>query len=73
MGELKALPTTQTDPRQALLQALEHADEMECVAIVYLPKDSDLPLLTFSSMKPMELNFFGSALQHFAFQEIGEG
>jgi len=73
MTNVKALPTAQTDPRQALLQAMEHVDEIGCVAIVYMPKDGDLPKVTSSSMSPIDMNFLGAALQQMAFRFIEEG
>jgi hypothetical protein len=69
---IEVFPSDHIDPRQALLQADEELDEMESVAIVYFRRGEDVPRLTCSSMPPMELNFLGTALQHYSMRFMRE-
>lgn len=60
------LPTGKWNPSQALYEALNEADEMEHVAIVYMRRGDIVPRLTCSSMLPVDMNFLGTALQHYS-------
>ena len=59
-------PGTKQAPDQALRTALDVADDMEMVAIVYIDKGQNQPKLTCSAMTPMDLHFMAYALQHYA-------
>ncbi len=59
------LNTGKWSPIQAILEAEKITDEMEHVAIIWMEKgDLDgTPHLTCSSMRPVDMNFLGFALQ----------
>lgn len=69
---VEVLPVGKWTPSQALLEAQSNQDEMEMVAVVYMQKGEDLPFLTCSSMKPVDMHFLGFALQQFAYGEMKE-
>ena len=62
------LMTKKWSPQQALLSV--ENDEPAVCAIIYRKKGSDEPLVTASTMTPMELYFFGGALQAYAFSQM---
>ena len=69
---IDVFPSDKITPQQALLQATEELDEMDCVAIVYLTKGGDCPRLTCSSMNPVDVNFLGFALQNYSLRYLKE-
>jgi len=66
------LDTGEWSPTQALLKAMGDKENMEFVAIAYIRKDESFPRLTCSSMKPIEMNFLGFALQSYALDTMKE-
>jgi hypothetical protein len=66
------LDTGTWSPSQALLRAQSDQDEMEHVAIVYVKKDENFPRITCSSIKPVEMNFLGFALQQYSLEHMKE-
>ena len=67
---VEALNTPKWSADQALIQVQN--DDPEVVAIVYRRKGSNNPIITCSSMKPMEVYFFGGALQAVAMKRMRE-
>ena len=63
---IDVFPSDILSPQQALLQAEVELGNMEYVAIVYMLKGEEVPRLTCSSQSPMELNFLGTAIQHYS-------
>jgi len=61
--KVDVFPSDKITPQQALLYAEEELGDMASVAIVWLTKDGIHPRLTVSTMKPVDLNFMGVALQ----------
>ena len=58
-------------PVQALTHLLND-EEIAVCAVVYRRKGENSPRVTCSSMKPMEVYFFGGALQEFAWGRMVE-
>jgi hypothetical protein len=69
---IDVFPSEKITPQQALLQAQDQEEDMECVAIVYLSKGEDCPKLTCSSMNPVDINFLGFALQNYSLRYLKE-
>jgi len=56
-------------PQQCLIEALNGADDMECVAVAYLIKDSDGETrLRTSKASAMELLWLGNAIMAYAIE-----
>ena len=72
MSNVTAFPSDNTTPQQALLQAEEELGTMDHVAVVYMLEGEDVPRLTCSSMHPVDLNFLGTALQHYSMRYLRE-
>ena len=62
------LDTGEWTPQQALLQAMNEQDDIECVAIVYMKKKADKPIVVLSSMDIPQITYFGFALQSMALE-----
>ena len=62
---VEVLNTGKWNPEMALLEAQNIQDEMSHVAIIWMEKgDLDgTPHLTCSTMRPVDMNFLGFALQ----------
>ena len=69
---IDVFPSDKITPQQALLQAQDQEEDMDCVAIVYLSKGEDCPKLTCSSMNPVDINFLGFALQNYSLRYLKE-
>jgi len=67
---VKALNTPKWSAEQALIHVQN--DDPEVVSIIYRKKGSDNPIVVCSTMKPMEVYFFGGALQGLAMNRIRE-
>ena len=66
------LDTGDWSPRQALLKAMGDEEQIDYVAVAYVRKGEEFPRLTCSSMKPLEMNFLGFALQSYALETMKE-
>ena len=69
---IDVFPSDKITPQQALLQAEDDIEAMECVAIVYIKEGEDTPRLTCSSMNPVDINFLGFALQNYSLRFLKE-
>ncbi len=69
---VKVLNTGKWTPEMALLEAQNCQDEMNHVAIIWLKKgDLDgTPHLTCSTMRPVDMNFLGFALQQHSLKHM---
>ena len=66
------LDTGTWNPSQAILQAQGGQDDMRVCAIAYIEEGEEMPRLTCSSMKPIELHLLGVALQQYALESMKE-
>ncbi len=66
------LDTGKWTPQQALLQAEGDVDDMTQCVVLYMKKGEETPRVTASSMGPVDLHFFGFALQTFACERMKE-
>lgn len=62
---VEVLNTGKWSPSQALFESQNSVDDMEHVAIIWMRKDdlNGTPYLTCSTMRPVDMNFLGFALQ----------
>jgi hypothetical protein len=65
------MKTSKWTPVQALTQLLND-EEIAVCAVIYRRKGEFSPRVTCSSMNPMEVYFFGGALQEFAWGRMTE-
>ena len=65
MAEVTNINTGKWSPEQAIREAKGIQDEMAHVAIIWMEKGdlNGTPHLTCSSMRPVDMNFLGFALQ----------
>lgn len=68
---IETFPSNRVTPQQALLTA-GNVEDMEHVAIVYMVKGEETPRLTCSDMQPVDMNFLGTALQHYSMRYLNE-
>ena len=68
---IDVLPVGKWTPKQALLQALSEADDMDVVAVVCMKDGVESAHLTCSAISPIELHFLGTALTMYA-QDMDE-
>ena len=49
-------------PEMAILEAQSVQDTMDSCVVIWLPKGEDVPRITNSAIRPIEMNFFATAL-----------
>ena len=65
---IELFPSKKSTPQQTLLKATEELEDMECVAVIFLKKNALHPYLYCSTMKPVDMNFLGAALQNYSLE-----
>jgi len=63
-------PSDKSSPQQVLLAVGEILDDIDHLAVVYMPKGAIHPRLTCSSMLPVDMNFLGLALQNYSMKYL---
>ncbi len=64
---IDVLKTGKWSPIQALLEAQSIQDDMSEVVVVFMRKGEDIPRFIHSSMRPVDMYFFGGGIQAHAF------
>ena len=69
MSNIEALlsDSEEWSPQQCLVEALNVAEDMECVVVAYLVKDTDgETLIRLSNCDAKDLLWLGNAIKHYA-------
>jgi len=67
---VKVFPSDTSTPQQTLLSVEDIIDDIDHLAIVYMPKGAIHPRLCCSSMLPVDMNFLGLALQNYSMKYL---
>jgi len=61
---IEVMDTDKRSPQQTLLKSMDFVEEMDHVIVAYVPKGKDHIVMYCSTMKPVDMNFIGFALQN---------
>ena len=66
------IKTGKWTPSMALLEAQSVQDDMESCLVIWINKDEEVPRITDSSINPLTMNFFATALYEHSVRKMRE-